>query len=437
MKEIHRTVRAAVALAVVAAAAVLIAPAASAASGTAVGTLTPSPVLAGTTSSYTFTLRTTSGQASSFNLTAPSGWSIGSVDSSSQPGVSPASSTQIQGRGITVSSSTTLTVMFTATAPCATSASTTWVLAAKSGGNFTGSGFAIDSTGLSTPLSGNCTVGFVPGRGPTDSAFVNGVTQNISSVAYTPDAAAIQTIVNDAAGNPRSGISVSLNLSANPTSAVLSSPTVVSGSGTNGPGLAAFSPVTVSKSGLKYQITPNAGTGVTQTASGFFGVYQEEQACNGSCTAHGNSNTIHSTVTANSQVGTLAVLVSGVAADLINCAGTVPTGYSYQPVSSEVTSWQFTGTGTQTVMVLVDKSLIKAFTNRGSSHIDFCYLVEGFDTLGNPKTFTDKFGVVTSGPGLLPDCDSTITNNCIVSETGVNGGDRLITVTVDDGKGRP
>jgi hypothetical protein len=410
----------------------LLGPTASAASGTAVGTLTPSPVLAGTTTSYTFTLNTTSGQASSFNLTAPSGWSIASVDSSSQTGVTLASSTQIQGRGVTASSNTTLTVSFTATAPCTTSASTTWGLAARSGGNFTGSGFAIDSAGLSTPLSGNCTVGFVSGRGPTDSALVNGTPQNISSVAYTPGAAAIQAIVNDAAGNPRSGISVSLNLSANPTSAVLSAPTVVSGSGSNGAGLAAFSPVTISKSGLQYQITPNAGTGVTATASGFFGVYQEEQPCNGSCTVHGNSNTIHSTVTANSQTGTLSILVSGVAADVIDCGSTIPAGYDYKPVSSEVTAWQYTGTGAQTVTVLVDKSLVRKITNRGSSHIDFCYLVE---VAG--KTFVDKFGVTTAGPGLLPDCDSTHTHNCIVSETGVNGGDRLITVTVDDGKGRP
>jgi hypothetical protein len=167
-------------------------------------------------------------------------------------------------------------------------------------------------------------------------------------------------------------------------------------------------------------------------------VYQEEQGCNGSCTAHGNSNDIHSTVTANSQTGTLSVLVSSVGADVIDCAATVPSGYDYKPVSSEVTSWQFTGTGTQTVVVLVDKSLIRKVLNRGSSHIDFCYQADG------GKTFFDKFhpstdptSIPTSGPALLPDCNSTITNNCIVSETGVNGGDRLITVTVDDGKGRP
>jgi hypothetical protein len=412
----------------------LLGPTASAASGTAVGTLSPSPVFAGTTTSYTFTLRTTSGQSSSFNLTAPSGWSIGSVDSSSQAGVTLVSG-HIEGRGISASSSTTLTATFTATAPCATSASTTWGLIAKSGGGFTGSGFAVDSTGLSTPLSGNCTAAFTPGRGPTDSAFLNGTTpQNISSVAYTPAADAIQVIVKDAAGFARSGISVQLGFTANPTSALLSAPTVVSGSGTNGTGLAAFSPVTISRTGLNYKIQPNAGTGVTSFPSGFFGVYQEETPCDGSCTAHGNSSTIHSTVTANSQVGTLAVLVSGVAADGIDCAPTVPAGYDYKPVSTEVTVWQVTGTGsgTQTLAVLVDKSLIRGVLNRGSSHIDFCFLVEV-----PGKTFTDKFGVVTAGPGLLPDCGPGITNNCIMSEVGMNGGDRLITVTVDDGKGRP
>jgi|RhiMetdeSRZDD1v2_1073273.scaffolds.fasta_scaffold68333_2 hypothetical protein len=423
MKRTRTTVRATLVLSVVAIVAVL-APGALAASNAAVGTL-PSSVPAGATTSYSFTLRTTGGSASSFNLTAPTGWSISSVDSSSQAGVTRASASQIQGRSISASSNTTLTVSFTAQAPCSAT-STAWTLAVRSGPNFNGSSIPNDaSSALSTALSGACSAAF--SRGPADAAFVGTTAPNITSAAYNQTGDAIQVLVSDANGQPRSGISVQLNFNANPTSATLTAPTVSSGTD----GKATFSPVTISKSGLNYQLIPNGGTGVTGTASGFFGVYQDEQAC-GSCTAHGNSSTIHSTVTANStNGGTLAVLVSGVAADFIDCGPTIPSGYDYKPVSSEVTSWQYTGNGAQTLVVDIDRSLIKKILNRGSSHIDFCYQAD------NGKTFTDKFGNVGSGPGLLSDCGPGITNNCIVSETGDGQGGRLITVTVDDGKGRP
>ena len=69
MKRTRTTVRATLVLSVVAIVAVL-APGALAASNAAVGTL-PSSVPAGATTSYSFTLRTTGGSASSFNLTAP------------------------------------------------------------------------------------------------------------------------------------------------------------------------------------------------------------------------------------------------------------------------------------------------------------------------------------------------------------------------------
>jgi hypothetical protein len=435
-----RVLRATLVFVVVVASVALLGPTALAADDAAVGTLTPSSVGAGTTGSYTFVLSATgSATVGSFSLSAPSGWTISSVDSWDQEGASvalaPDSDTEIQGTGVDVSSGSSLTVTFTATAPCGTTDPTDWTLSANSGPDFDGDPVTTDETSsLGTPLNGTCTAEFTEGRGPTDSAFVSGSPVNISSVAYTPGADAIQVLVSDAAEQPRSDIAISLNLSTNPTSATLSAPAnVVS----DGDGFAEFSPVKINKTGLKYKITPQGGTdvlGVVGTESGAFDVYQEQTNCSGSCSAHGNSTTIHSTVTANSQTGSLAVLVSGVVADVINCAPTVPTGYNYKPVSSEVTSWQFTGAGTQIVTVVVDKSLVKkVFPNRGSAHIDFCYQPDG------AKTFVDKFGVTrtSAGPGLLSDCTKKITHNCILSETAIGAGDRIIKVTVDDGKGRP
>jgi len=402
---------------------------------------TPFSVGAGTTTTYTFDLSATSGTVGSFTLDAPSGWTIKSVDSSSQTegvSVTKESDTQIKGTGLLVNSGNSEEVKFTAIAPCGTSNPTDWTLTANSGTNFDGNAADVDpNSSLSTALTGNCTAMFNENRGPTDSAFLGGTTpQNISSVKYTPGGPAIQVIVQDASTAPRSGIAISLTLSTNPTSATLTAPTdVVS----DGDGFATFSssPVTVSKTGLKYKITPVGGTGVqgvVGTASGFFDVYQEQANCNGACAAHANSAMIHSTVTANSSTGGIAALVSGVSGDVINCASTVPVGYNYKPVSAEVTSWQFTGTGAQILSVQVDKSLIKAvFPNRGSAHIDFCYQPDG------TKTFVDKFGVTkdASHPGLLSDCTKKIKINCIISETAIGVGDRIIKVTVEDGKGRP
>jgi hypothetical protein len=425
-----RVFAASLALVLTGAAVIFMGPSALAAENIVKGTLTPSPVGAGTTATYSFDLSATSGSADSFTLDAPSGWSISSVDSSSQGGVTKESDTQIQGTGIIVNSDNTLEITFTATAPCGTS-DPDWALSASSEGVPAG----IDETSsLSTPLDGNCTAEFTEGRRPTDSAFVGGSPVNISSVAYTPGADAIQVIVSDAAEQPRSGIAISLNLSTNPTSATLSAPAnVVS----DGDGFAEFSPVKINKTGLKYKITPQGGTGVlgvVGTESDSFDVYQEQTNCSGSCSAHANSTTINSTVTANSAGGSLAALVSGVSGDLISCAGTFPPSYSYKPVSAQVTSWQFTGDGAQIVTVRIDKSLIKAvFPNRGSAHVDFCYQPDG------TKTFVDKFGVPkdSSHPGLLSDCTKKIKINCIISQTALGVGDRIIKVTVEDGKGRP
>lgn len=420
-------------------AAVLIGPSALAAPGTAVGVITPSPVPAGTTMSYSFTLAPTSGQIGSFNLTAALGWTILSLDSAPS-GVSLASSTQIQGRGLTITSSSPLTIGFTAQAPCATS-NATWGLAARAGSNFTGSSLSVDpSSSLTTSLSGTCRAAFVAGRSPADAAFNgNPRSENITSVPYTPTGLAIQALVTDANGNPRSGISVMLQLTTNPTGATLSGPITAT---SDSQGFATFqgnpgsNPITIDEIGLDYAVTPT-GTGVVGTESGLFGIYQEGEPCTAgqSCVVHGNSNDhrIEATVSADTPSGSLAVLVSELGLD---CSASIPAGYTYTPLSAEVIAWQFTGTGSQTITILIDKTLIRGILNRGNT-IDFCYLVEGIDAVtGEPKTFISKFGVETSGPALISFCSPTITENCIVSETATQGGDRLVTVTVEDGKGR-
>jgi hypothetical protein len=370
------------------------------------------------------------------------GWSIVSVDSA-PAGVTATSATQIQGRSLSIGASSPLTVAFTARAPCGTT-NPAWGLVARSGGNFSGNTFTTNV--LSTPLSGSCAAAFAAGRGPANAAFNgNPRSENITSAAYTPAGAAMQVLVTDAEGAARAGVSITLALRC--TAPVVCAPPA-SGADLTGPvtatsdgaGLATFTgsssnAIAIDTIGLRYRLEPT-GSGVVGTLSAEFGIYEEGEQCPGaSCEVHGSDNHgIDASVSADTPSGSLAVLVSNLL-DL-DCGPTIPSGYDYRSLSSSVIAWLYTGTGSQTITVLVDKTLLQ--TDAGASHLDFCYLVEGIDPLtGLPKTFTDKFGNVTSGPALLPDCNSTIVRNCILSETAAQGGDRLVTVTVEDGRAKP
>lgn len=408
----------------------LVVPTASAASGTANASVTAVSLGAGTTSTYTFTLAPSSGQISSFNLAVPSGWTISPPANGS--GLT-WTTTTLQGRGLSISASSPFSVGFTAQAPCAASNATldtTWSVAAKTGGNFTGSSFSVNQP--STPLRDACTAAFVSGRGPADAALNGGTkSEAITSVPYTPTGDPMQVEVRDADGNLRGGITVTLEASGGGGSQAAGDTSATTGSDPNTTstfGIATFSgSVTLAAIGQGYVFTPTGA--FDGAASGAFGIYQEGDQCTSSCTVHGKSgdNTIKSTVVSNGN-GSLGVLVADVG---LSCTDSVPAGYSYKSLSAHVTVWRYTGTGAQTVSILIDKTVIKAFLNRGTDHIDFCLDSEG-------KTFTDKFGIEhTTTPGLLPDCNQTADGrNCIVSENAVNGGSRLITVTVEDGKGR-
>jgi hypothetical protein len=411
-------------------AAIAVAPSALAAPGAVVGTISPSSVPAGATTGLSFTLQPTSGQVSSFNLTAPTGWNITSV--TSQTGITQVGS-QIQGRNITATSSSPLTVTFSVQAPCLAS-SIAWTLAARSGGNFTGSSFGVDpSSVLSTSLSGSCSAAFV--ADPTDAAFNGGTTsENITSVAYTPGASSLEVLVSDAAtpAQPRAGISITLQLSTNPTSASLSGPfTATSGADGKASFGSLVTPLRIDTLGLGYKITPT-GLGVSGTESDEFGIFREGEPCvtGQPCEVHDNiSNSKLGATVSAAVTGNLGVFVQPLA---LECA--VPAGYKYLPLpTTSVIAWKFDGSGAQIVTANIAKSLAKQVLDRGSSHLDVCFQADPLK-----PTFTDKFGneVLAGSSGLLADCSSTITTNCIISETAASGGGRLITFTVEDGKGR-
>ncbi|HYZ14069.1 MAG TPA: hypothetical protein VFA08_10795 [Actinomycetota bacterium] len=244
---------------------------------------------------------------------------------------------------------------------------------------------------------------------------------------------AIQAIVKDGSGAPRPGISVTLAFATNPTGATLAgSISAVS----NGSGVATFdgtcgtcSPITINKIGQGYKLKAT-GTGVVGTPqTDVFGVYQEGEACTTTpCVVHGHNgnNSIKTTVSAGAG-GDLGTFVS---ADVnVACAG-------YTPLTGDAVVWKYTGGGSQTIVIDLSKSIIRQIVDRGSDHLDFCFDSEG-------KPFTDKFGDDHWGDsgndtnGLLSDCNTGIDPlNCIVSQTGLNGGGRRVTVIVADGRGK-
>jgi hypothetical protein len=123
----------------------------------------------------------------------------------------------------------------------------------------------------------------------------------------------------------------------------------------------------------------------------------------------------------SSVTGDLGVLVLPYT---IDCAG-------YAELSTSEIAWKFTGSGAQIVTANISKAVSKQVVDRGSSHIDVC-----FQTDPGKDPFIPKGGGAAVNLGLLADCNSTISTNCILSETAAPGGGRLVTFTVEDGKGR-
>jgi hypothetical protein len=267
-----------------------------------------------------------------------------------------------------------------------------------------------------------CTATFVDGRGPADAALNgNPKSENITSEPYSPNSTLpIQVQVRDAAGAPRDGVSITLQLS--PSQGVLTG-AITATSDANG--VATFdgtaNSITIGNTALGYTMTP-AGQNVIGTASLPFGIFTEGEVCSdstGQCIVQDDISDarIDATVTA-SNTGTLGVLVRAAS---IDCEGT--------ELSSKEIAWKFTGNNAQVVTADLAKSLIKQVVDRGAP-IPVCFQVDP----GKPA-FIDASGATVT-TGLLATCDSIIVKNCIISETASAGGGRLIKFTVEDGTGR-
>src|SRR5205823_8991156 len=175
-----RTIRATVVLMVLAGVAILIAPAASAAAPTATATLAGSVGSGGTNGTFTFSITPSSRTLERFTLSAPAGWLIKSVDSSSAGGLPSHTDNSITVTGLSVSGSAVETITFTATACVAGSSSWTYTATDSQGRDY-----AHPST-LTASVGSSCTLHLL--NQPADATQG----QLITGKAFVTDSDAIQ-----------------------------------------------------------------------------------------------------------------------------------------------------------------------------------------------------------------------------------------------------
>ncbi len=409
----------------------------------------PSPVGAGATVNFTFTLTNEDTQQSlgSADLTAPSNWVLSSASvTDGYPAASAtaniASGTVLELRSLDVPPGGAITASFTGTVSCAGAASD-WMLQAKQANNFNGNpgnDFVIDSaSGLSVQVSGECTLAFVSIAEPAKTSFPTGggtYSNDITSQPFDPTGAPVEVEAKDGEGNLLGGVTIALSEIYGPTNSKLIGDTsATTGDGTGGTslGVASFSPIYVNQTGY-YALTASAA-GFHTTNSTTFLVTTTSADCNSSCAgdiAAGNKTTGVSVDISNATGGDILSL--GLGGFAYSC-----TGYGTVTGSIGVDLWtassKYDGTdsaATYDIIIDVPKSEVDASANNGAPFYQICYAsTEDFpvraggmasqdtDTTTIPGTLTPLY------VGLLPDCSSTVPAPCTVSRTK-KGGDVLI-----------
>jgi hypothetical protein len=270
-------------------------------------------------------------------------------------------------------------------------------------------------------LSNPCTLAFTADGQPAGTT----VNTTITSSFDAPGAGPVKVQVLDTSGHlvttSKAAITVAIASTANPGSGTLSGTTTVSAIG----GVASFSDLSIDQPGIGYRLTATS-FGMKPATSGHFTIWSSIQPCSTTpCTASASSATTSGTVTTTS-AGSTQFLGTGIGGGSYSCPGT------YQPVSDQlsfdVVSSDGTGQGGQfTVVLRIDKSLVKSSGHPGASSWQICYASTSSFTprSGNPRTAT--IGDVTFFTGLLPDCSKTPVAPCVQARHKDNAGDVIVT----------
>jgi hypothetical protein len=380
-------------------------------------TVAPDAVGAGQTREYSFTATNQSGSQSlgSIDVTAPPDFTLMSVtqqpqrasDGSFVGTASLSGSTLLEIRNLSLPPSDSVTVRFTAEAPCTQDGANQWGLAAKQSNDFKGTGndFSPDpASQRTTDVTGTCRLGWI--TQPAD-AKVGQAIRNAPYDAFdgTADGPAIQAEVQSApyADLSRSRVTfseaeVGLAIGDDPNlpdaTAGLSGTTTA----TAASGVATFDPgPSVDLHGLNYSLlatNPDMDSG----ESAPFDVSDAVGDCSkGHCSDLGtNGDTVNAKLSSTSTTGIIAMSI-GVLPELL-C-----DGYTPNPQQQAVTILPLDVSSSSTMTVQI--TILASVVDRPASQYRICW--------ASTKTFQERDGTQSdpatiSGDamfkGLLPDC---------------------------------
>jgi len=407
----------------------------------ALGTVSPTSLGAGTTTTIDFGLtnEALSQPLGSADLTAPSGFVIPTSQPAPVPSTGSASissnGTILELRNLNLAPGATATVAFEVTAPCAVT-STTWTLVANEDDDFSGQPTENDTTdpnsGLTTTVSDACHVLF--SAEPTNAVL----STNITSQGFNSSGTPVAVEAEDSLGHPISGVTVTVSLLPTGSGATLSG--TLSGSTDSG-GIATFgspsAPLAINQTGY-FQLQPSA-IGFVSTASSGFQITNTAQMC--------SSNPCSTSTSGKSSAASATTIVVGDILSLglggfsYSCDNTGQNLYRSvsEPTGTDV--WLSSGStidqsASGQVTIEIFKATAKLSPNKGAAHYQVCYAsTTSFTPLPGTAILTtsipgpDPQNPITVYYGLLPDCGSAtpVPVPCVVSRHKDNAGDVLIT----------
>jgi hypothetical protein len=418
-----RTIRATVVLMVIAGVAILIAPSASASAPTATATLTGSVTTAGQDGNFTFSVTPTSRTLAAFTVTAPAGWLI----SSSTAGTVSTDKRTISVSGLSVNSSQSASVNFTATACVANSYSFGYT-ATDSQGRSYGTPSSI-SASVAAP---SCSLAFV--NQPQDAKE----NQKINATPFQGGTQDLQVKLLDGAsqalGFAAYPVQVTFGLAAGVDA--ITGQTLVSGTltvdpeNTNASGIATFvdrlsiaekNEPELSSYALLPETTGTAPT-ITGDPSHGFDIW-ETQCPGGGCTVNlRGGNDLYTSPSGATSGDLSASQLPGALPNLV-CADQTTVIFSDTIFSS-----QFTGNGATKLVSHVTRKDMKAAANNGQAHVAWCIgLPDPWSAKGGPavRENTDGLGGDDLYVGLVPACPNTnpqLAAPCISRQFGDGSG---------------
>jgi hypothetical protein len=218
----------------------------------------------------------------------------------------------------------------------------------------------------------------------------------ITSVAGNTNGAPVQVLVtNGLPPGPQSGVTVTLT--PNPGATISGNVAV-----TDANGIATFASLKIADEG-RFTLTASAPASNPTTSSPFT-TYDDGTFCpaNTTCTASASDGTTTTSVSVPPQSGPGAVFVS-MGLDSVSCGG---------PANGVATTDStYTGSGTKTATVRIDKSAVLLAESSGAAHFNICFQ-----------------GVIAVPTGtILPDCGVA---PCVSARHKDNAGDMIIEITL-------